>query len=237
MPTNKDFKRLVRTRMGKTGEAYTTARARLLQKKQRPTAATARNPEPASAPDYARLAGMSDVTIKAKTGCTWERWVDALDHVGAQAWPHREIARYVHEKYQVPGWWTQWVTTGYERIKGLRDIGQRRGGGYEANKSKVIAVPLGRLYRAFRDTRVRRRWLGTATFTVRTATPEKSIRVTWSDGTPVQLFFESKGAAKSQIVVQHGGLPDKAAAERMKAYWGERLTALHEQLTRRAGAR
>jgi hypothetical protein len=29
MPTDKDFKRLVRARMGKTGEAYTTARASL----------------------------------------------------------------------------------------------------------------------------------------------------------------------------------------------------------------
>ena len=237
MPTNKDLKRLVRARMGKTGEAYTAARARLLQKQQRPSPAVPPDAAPASPPDYATLAGMSDATIKAKTGCTWERWVQALDHVGADAWPHREIARYVHEKYEVPGWWTQSVTTGYERIKGLRDIGQRRGGGYEANKSKVIAVPLGRLYRAFRDTRVRRRWLGAVVFTVRTATPEKSIRVTWADGTPIQFYFESKGAAKSRIVVQHGGLPDKAAAERLKSYWSERLTALQEQLTRRAGAR
>ena len=29
MPTDKDFKRLVRARMGRTGEAYTTARAHL----------------------------------------------------------------------------------------------------------------------------------------------------------------------------------------------------------------
>jgi hypothetical protein len=35
MPTNKDFKHLVRARMQKTGEAYTTARAKLLQKQQR----------------------------------------------------------------------------------------------------------------------------------------------------------------------------------------------------------
>jgi hypothetical protein len=233
MPTNKDFKRLVRARMGKTGEAYTTARARLLQKQQRPPIA----PEPASMPDLAKLAGMSDATIKARTGCTWERWVHALDHVGAHQWPHREIARYVHEKYKIPGWWSQSVTTGYERIKGLRDIGQRRGGGYEANKSKVIAVPIGRLYRAFRDTRVRRRWLDGAPFTVRTATPEKSMRVTWTDGSPIQFYFAEKGAAKSQIVVQHAGLSDKAAAERMRSYWADRLTALQELLAPRTGAR
>ena len=31
MPTNKDFKRLVRSRMEKTGESYTSARAQLLK--------------------------------------------------------------------------------------------------------------------------------------------------------------------------------------------------------------
>ena len=31
MPINKDFKRLVRRRMGKTGESYTAARAQVLQ--------------------------------------------------------------------------------------------------------------------------------------------------------------------------------------------------------------
>src|SRR3989442_1360712 len=99
MPTNKDFKRLVRARMQKTGEAYTAARAHLLQKKQesRPV-------------DYARLAGMmTDAALKARTGCTWERWVKALDRVAAHTWPHREIAHYVHEKYKVPGWWAQTV--------------------------------------------------------------------------------------------------------------------------------
>ena len=60
-------------------------------------------------------------------------------------------------KYKVPDWWTQMVTVGYERIKGLRARGQRRDGSYEATKSKVFAVPLGRLYRAFADKRTRSR--------------------------------------------------------------------------------
>jgi uncharacterized protein YndB with AHSA1/START domain len=225
MPANKDFKRLVRARMRKTGEGYTTARTQLLNKQpqvtSRPTART---------PDYAKLAGMSGATIKAKTGCDWERWVAALDRVGAHEWSHRAIAEYVHEKYKVPGWWTQAVTVGYERIKGLRAIGQRRGGGYEASKSKVVAVPLGRLYRAVHDARARRRWLGDVKLTVRTATRDKSMRVTWPDDTSVELYFVGKGTAKSQVVVQHRKLADKAASERMKGYWAERLVALQAML-------
>ena len=224
MPTHKDFKRLVRGRMRKTGESYTAARAQLLQKPSRP------QPKAATPPQYAKLAGMSDATIKAKTGCTWERWVRALDKVGAHQWTHSEIAQHVHQTYKVPGWWTQAVTVGYERIKGLREIGQRRGGGYEASKSKVFAVPVGHLYRAFNDGRTRRRWLGDVKLAVRTATRDKSMRVTWPDGTLVELFFVGKGPAKSQIVVQHGKLADKPSAERVKAYWADRLGALQAML-------
>jgi hypothetical protein len=234
MPTNKDFKRVVRARMRKTGESYTAARAQLLTKKQ------SVRQQPAAPAAYARLAGMSDAAVKAKTGCTWERWVQALDRVEAHAWPHREIARYVHEKYKVPSWWTQMVTVGYERIKGLRAIGQRRDGGYEASKSKTFAMPLARLYRAFRDQRTRKRWLPGVNLTVRTATRDKSMRIGWPDGTSVELQFSGKGRAKSQVQIQHGRLGDRAAATRMKEYWAERLAALGEmgeaRLARRGSA-
>ena len=190
MPTNKDFKRLVRGRMQKTGEAYTTARAHLL--KQKPAAAPppkAARPAPA---DYAKLAGRSDAVLKAKTGCTWERWVKALDRAQAYTWSHREIATHVHEKYKIPGWWAQTVTVGYERIKGLRAIGQRRDGSFEASKSRTFAVPLVRLYRAWHDSSTRARWLPGVDLTVRTATRGKSMRITWPDRTSVEVGFMRK---------------------------------------------
>ena len=216
MTANKDFKRLVRGRMVKTGESYTAARSNLIK--------TTR------APDYAKLAGWSDELIKTKTGCDWDRWVKALDYAKAHEWPHREIARYIHEKYNVPGWWTQTVTVGYERIKGLRAIGQRRDGAYEANKSRTYPVPLARLYRGFSDKRNRAKWLPGVDLTIRTATKDKSMRITWPDGTSVEVGFFPKGKGKSSVQVQHGKLPDKAAADKVKAFWGERLSALGEVL-------
>lgn len=235
MPANKDFKRLVRGRMRKTGESYTTARMHLLQQaSMRPASAPASranaSPVKPSPADYARLAGMADATLKAKTGCTWERWVKSLDHVEANTWTHREIAQYVHEKYKVSGWWAQMVTVGYERIRGLRDKGQRRGGGYEVNKSKTIAVPVRRLFRAFKDKRVRERWLPDAKLTIRTAQPDRSMRLSWGDGTAVDLWFIAKDESKATVAVAHRKLPDKEAAQRMKAYWGDRLDALAERL-------
>lgn len=233
MPANKDFKRLVRGRMQKTGESYTAARAKLLTQKPAaaaPKAALTASARPAAV-DYAKLAGRSDAILKERTGCTWERWVKALDHAQAYTWTHREIAKHVAEKYKVPGWWAQTVTVGYERIKGLRAVGQRRDGSFEANKSRTFAVPLVRLYRAFHDSRTRARWLPGVDLTVRTATRGKSMRITWPDRTSVAVGFASRGTGKSQVAVQHGNLPDRAAAARVKQYWAERFDVLGDVLS------
>src|ERR1043165_425387 len=83
MPTNKDFKRVVRARMRKTGESYTAARAQLLR--STPSRAPAA-PAAVTPANYALAAGISDAALKKATGCSWERWVKALDHDEAYAW-------------------------------------------------------------------------------------------------------------------------------------------------------
>ena len=70
--------------------------------------------------------------------------------------------------------------------------------------------------------------------TVRTATREKSMRITWPDRTSVVVGFEGKGTAKSLVALSHGKLPDQAAATRVKQYWAERLGALEEVLAPRS---
>jgi len=226
MPSQKDFKRLVRARMRKTGEAYTAARAKLLAKPSRSRTAkkTARSTAPAV--DYAKLAGMSDAVVKEKTGCTWERWVRALDSHGAPELPHREIVDLVHKKYKTAEWWSQMVTVGYERIKGLRARGQRRDGSYEATKSRTFNVPVAALHHAFADATIRRRWLDEPGVKVRTSTPPKSIRLGFADGSIVALGFTPKGDAKSSVALSHAKLRTKEEAERVKADWGSRLDAL-----------
>jgi hypothetical protein len=136
----------------------------------------------------------------------------------------------VMEKYKTPGWWAQTVTVGYERIKGLRAVGQRRDGSFEANKSKTIAVPLARLYDAFSNPHLRARWLPGVDLTIRTATREKSMRITWPDRTSVVIGFDRRGPDKSLVALAHEKLRDRESATRMKQYWGERLDALQEVL-------
>ncbi len=222
MPTQKDLKRLVRARMQKTGESYTTARARLVAKRR-----AAPDPSPAAgAPPklgFAARAGMSDAIVAAKTGRTWKQWVDELDRAGAATRSHREIAALLDQRFGTPRWWTQRIAVGYERIRGLRERGQQRDGTFVVNKSKTFPVPLAELWTAF----VRReRWLDGAKLRLSKATQPKSMRLRWEDGTPVEATFLAKGRSKSQVALAHSRLASRADAVRLRQFWGERLTAL-----------
>jgi hypothetical protein len=225
MTLDKDRKRIIRLRMQKTGESYTAARAQILSK------ATSK-PAPAPAIDYAAIAGMADDKVAAKTGRTWSQWVKVLDRDHASEKPHREIAELLHGKHNVQDWWAQTVTVGYERIKGLRDRGQRRGGGYEATKSKTFNVPLDLLFKAFTDDAMRHRWIGAKT-TLRKASPPKSIRLQWTDKTIIPVWVTAKGA-KTQVAVTQTNLPSKAAADEAKKEWSVRLNELATLLAKSA---
>jgi len=235
MPTNKDFKRLVRARMEKTGEAYTAARMQLLRATGTTGTTGTKKVEAAEAVrgvSLAALAGMSDASVKKATGCNWERWVAALDYVGATDWSHRAIADYVRHTYKTPSWWTQMVVVGYERIKGLRAKGQQRDGGYEATKSKTIAAPAARVYRAFTDARLRKTWLPGVKPVLRKSTPNRSVRMTWDDGTSVEVWLTSR-SGKTTTQVQHRKLADKSDAEQRRAFWAARLSALQTAIQAR----
>ena len=219
MPKQKDLKRLVRTRMKKTGESYTAARAVLTRTRTSRTQTR----------DPAELAGMSDAAVRAKTGKTWAQWVKTLDAIDAHTLPHRDIAAHLRFTHGLTAWWSQTVTVGYERIRGLRDKGQRRDGAYEVNRTRTLAASPEALHRAFADARMRRKWLDDVSPRVRTSTPPKSVRLAWPDGTDVDVVVVDKGA-KAQVSVQHRKLQTKAQAEQLRAWWGERLDALATML-------
>ncbi len=217
MPNQKDLKRLIRNRMQKTGESYTAARSQIVKSAPRPA-------------EYASIAGMSDEAVRSKTGRTWQQWVRQLDAIGAARMPHREIAKHLNESREISGWWAQTVTVGYERIRGLREVGQSCDGQFQASKSKTFAVPISRLYRTFSVKRTRSRWLGDVDMTIRTATVDKSMRITWPDGTSVQAHFTAKGPKKSQVAIQHSGLARKKDIANRKEFWTERFASLSDIL-------
>jgi uncharacterized protein YndB with AHSA1/START domain len=222
MPRQKDLKRIVRSRMQKTGESYASARAQVVKSSR----ARESEERPAATVDYAALAGQTDDTIRTKTGRTWAEWVKELDGLNAREMRHKDIATIVYERYEVDGWWSQAVTVGYERIKGLREIGQRLDGAFEASKSKTFDVPVEALFEAWADDATRRLWLTDADAGVRTATPPRAMRLQWPDGSIVAVWFTPKGDTKSNVALAHQKLPDRGAVEQAKQQWATRLDAL-----------
>ncbi len=219
MTEQKSFKRLVRARMEKTGESYTTARTGLLRADE------------TEALEGVKLA-TSDEAIRRRTGRGWEEWFEMLDDWGAPDRTHRETARWLAEQQNLHplAWNVQAVTASYERARGLRAVGEKDDG-FAITASRTVAVPVERLYEAFVSDEVRGQWLPDGRLRERTATRPKSARFDWGDGdTRVNLTFLPKGEAKSTVALEHRRLPDAGEAERIKGYWRERLAALKSAL-------
>jgi hypothetical protein len=218
MTRQKSFKRLVRTRMAKTGESYMAARAVLLAGES----VVAEKPPLAT----------SDAAIRERTGRGWEEWFDLLDQWGASELPHKEIARRVAAELGIVplAWNAQAIAGSYERARGLRAVGEHADG-FAVTAQKTVAVPVERLFDAFVDPSLRARWLGQADLRERTSTRPKSARFDWGDdGSRVHVTFVSKTAASGTLVVEHRRLADAGEAERTRTFWRERVSALKSAL-------
>jgi hypothetical protein len=218
MTEHRSFKRLVRARMEKTGESYTAARATIL-------AGPAEGAKAAATSEA--VMPVSEDSVRERTGHGWEWWLDALDEWGGVEHDHTEIARHLREELRVPGWWSQAITVGYERARGMRAVGETKDG-FVAGASRTVAVGVERLYDHFADEESRSSWLPEGgRLSVRTATRPKSARFDW-DGGPsrVVVGFESKGDRKSTVFVSHERLADAGEADRMKATWRAALSDL-----------
>ncbi|WP_446215030.1 hypothetical protein [Micromonospora sp. IBHARD004] len=243
MTHQKSFKSRVRTRMTKTGESYTTARRQLLARAAT-SAPAAADPEVTTAKvgtssgGRTQLDRISATLLRERTGRDWDEWFALLDAWGAVDRTHTETARWLVTAHEVPGWWAQTITVGYEQARGLRVPGQRRGGGFEATASRTVAMPVAVLFDAFADETLRARWLPEVELRLRTATAPKTFRADWAGGpTRIAVGFTPLGEAKARVAVLHEKLTDADEAERFRAYWRERLAVLKEFLESPEGAR
>src|SRR5437899_10223015 len=218
MTGQRSFKRLVRSRMEKTGESYSAARAALLSADARATQGVTLT--------------MSDEAIRNRTGRGWEEWFDLLDEWGAAGRSHTEIARRVAQETGVNGWSAQSVTVSYERARGGRALGEHADG-FAVTASKTVAVPVDRLYEAFVNGSRRKRWLPDGKLRMRTSSKPKSARFDWGEGqTRVNVGFTARGENKSAVALEHSRIADAQEAERMKAYWRDQVAALKKLLER-----
>jgi len=173
-----------------------------------------------------KSASFSDAAVQKATGKNWAQWFSILDKAGAHKLPHPEIARMIGSKYKCPSWWRQMVTVEYERARGLR-AKYETPSGFHAGRSITINTSIAKLFDAWQDSSARRRWLKDPHFTVRKANVNKSMRITWGDGTTnVEAMFYSKGPKKSLLTVDVTRLSNAKAVEQWKSYWGDSLAKL-----------
>jgi uncharacterized protein YndB with AHSA1/START domain len=218
MTKEKSFKRRVRERMSKTGESYTAARSHVTQKRARVEAARTKL---AAAP-----MPVSEEKLKEATGRRWEAWFSILDRWGARDRKHGEMVGFLMDEHDVEGWYAQAITVGYERARGMR-LKHQQADGFTVYASKTIAVPVEDVFKAFVDSRRRKRWLTDGTMSLRTSRLGHTARFDWADGsTRVTVSFDKKGSSKSTVAVAHERLPDADEAETTKALWRQRLADL-----------
>lgn len=240
MTTHKTFKRTVRSRMAKTGESYTAARHQLLRRTE--PAATAESDAAAPATEATAAAEgpapeataattpTSDAALRRATGRGYDDWFLLLDDVDARSWRHPEIAAWLRSEHAVAWWWAQTITVGYERARGLRAVHQVRGG-YSVSVTRTIAADAADVLAAFTSEEIRRRWLPDAVLEPRPTRAAGTARFDW-DVPPSRLvvYVDPKASTRTVLTVQHERLPDAGTAERLKAEWRERLTALRTML-------
>ncbi len=196
-------------------------------------AAARRGARAAAGPDAGSAAyrlPCSDAAVGAATGKGWDAWFRILDAADAKRLKHAEMVTLLGARQPRVGlWWLQNIVVGYERARGLRKVHQTTAG-FKVGGSKTVPVAVNRLYAAWTDPGLRRKWMGASKFKITKSTPAKSMRIRLSDGSRLEVLFSAKGAAKSQVSVDQAGLPSAAAAARVKSYWKERLTRLEAVL-------
>ena len=212
MTRDKVQKRATRARMAKTGERYAAARRHVVKPR-----------EELRAEDL----GQTDANVRQNTGKGWREWFLILDAWGAKERTHTDIVRYLMGEHGVPGWWSQSITVGYERARGMRAKYQSVAGFFQVSVSKTFPIGVGKLFNAFAETPKRNRWLERGTLKVRKTLKNRSVRFDFRDGTSrVVVSFDPKGRSKTTVAVQHERLPDARAVEEMRGMWKDHLKRL-----------
>ncbi|HET7726608.1 MAG TPA: hypothetical protein VFK54_04710 [Candidatus Limnocylindrales bacterium] len=223
MTTHKVFKQRVRARMAKTGESYTTARQQLIRRAG-PGAPASTDPAPATAAPAAPP--MSDAATIRATGRSQADWFARIDAAGVGAQGHTAIARWLVTEHGVGGWWSQSITVGYERARGLRAKGQMADG-FTISATLTIAADPDRVLDAFVRADERERWLPGLGLSQRRTSAANTARFDWLEpASRIVVWATPRPDGRTTVTVSHERLPDAATGERMQVFWRSKLVEL-----------
>lgn len=193
---------------------------------------------------------VSDDAVADATGRDWEAWVAWLDERDADSLDHPAVVGLVAEAGVDSGWWQQTVAVGYERAKGLREVGETADAGYQVGVQRTLPVGREPLWDRLVGPAGLRAWLGdveafeptpgyryeTAAGTtgeVRTVRPAERLRLTWQpadrdEPTTLQLSLACprNDDSKTTLRFHHERLADAEEREAMRARWRSVLDRL-----------
>src|SRR6478609_1376403 len=186
---------------------------------------------PAKIRPIEQAVGVSSDAVARRTGKSWAQWFALLDAAGAAELDHKGIVAVLAQRHGVGAGWQQMVTVAYEQARG-KNGNAASDDGFQVDVSRVLELPLAKLFRFWAEPAERNKWLADDRFSIHKATASKSIRARWGRGVSrIDVDFCEKGPSKSQVTVQHNRIETSDAAEQMKAYWAKKIRAL-EALTR-----
>ena len=245
MTQAKKLKKVIRARVAKTGERYTTARRHVLVARERRL--TRSKSKTAPRPSPLPVEAVAEARISERTGHDLDHWFAVLDAFGAPQKGHTATARHLANDHGVEGWTAQAITVSYERARGLRAKNQRMSGQYEVTVSKVLHVPLERVADALSRPVERSAWLrgsdpaiekglrealsGEKARTIRIR-PGKlaSLRYPVTDGKRIELYVSPKAGGRSSIAVAVTKIPSALAMEAQRAAWRRAFEGLKAYL-------
>jgi len=181
------------------------------------------------------------------TGQSLESWFAALDAQGGVAQGRKALAEYLFKERKVDAWWTSTLAVEYEKARGAveKDSFIR---GYNICVTKTATAAPAKIYDALLDAGA---WMGTkakvdmkeggvfddgdghqGVFT--RLAPGKTMKFTWAGKghqsvEEVEIKFTVTGP-KTSIVLNHTRLPDRAAADGMRAAWSKALDVIKEKV-------
>jgi hypothetical protein len=122
-------------------------------------------------------------------------------------------------------WYGQMVAVSYERARGIRAMNQKCDGEFSVSVTRVMSVPLPKLYAA--ATAAPQTWFPKGVFVESSRTKDKYWRGKWKTGR-LEIGFYAKGPGRAQIALQSNKLPNAEAVEKERALWKKAIDKLQE---------
>lgn len=206
-----------------------------------------------------KLAGVTDTAVEAATGEGWDGWLASLDYRDATGVNHKKIVAILDNAGVENQWWQQQIAVGYEQARGMREVGETAGAGFEIGVQRTLPIAQDRLWELLLSADGRRLWLGDisagaleagATYEtadgihgeLRTIKPEERLRLTWhpddwdTDSTlQVSLACPRNSVEKTVLRFHQERLADSGTREAMREHWRAVLDRLEAHIDRENG--